>query len=349
MPTVSARIKLRFHMRIPPDVPLQFESPEQGVSCTVSVECVEPQEQDYMEHGCDFRVAGTKRFRNVLLYGRQPGVFTPLCLPSELLFEFSRVPEEWVEGLPRSADTTIQVGPRTVPQIMHKIHSLANKVIRSYRWVSGDVENGALVRALTMAELLSCLSIRVDDGHELYPQYIVNYDSRGLPGNEVDAMFQVIANTAFPQVWQTFIQAAETVCARLDSSELGLALVLADTALEVFIDKELEQRLPGRYEVDERGTWFDGQRVYRTYEKYKGPLREAAEGVSIVEEDHNLYQDLVHLHRARNNYAHAGELRYTKTNNVTMDVDFPEATRLVRCARKAIEMASDLLDRSSPS
>ena len=200
-----------------------------------------------------------------------------------------------------------------------------------------------------MVELLNCLSIRVDDGHELFTQYVVKYDSHELPPNEVDTVFQAIANRAFPEVWQTFIQAAETVCARLDSTELGLASVLADTALEVFIDGELKQRLPGRYKVNERGTRFDGQRVYRTYEKYKRPLRATAGGVSIDKKDHDLYLDLVHLHRARNNYAHAGALRYRKTNNITIDVDFPEATRLVQCARKAIEMASDLLDQSSPS
>ena len=63
MPTVSARIKLRFHMRVPPDVPLQFESPEQGVSCTVSVECVGPEEQPGKAAGRPGRAPGEEELR----------------------------------------------------------------------------------------------------------------------------------------------------------------------------------------------------------------------------------------------------------------------------------------------
>jgi len=333
VPSVRVVAELPFLLRIPPGV-------QWHLVCNATVRLtltVSDARESYRLGGgvLEGRSDGTVAMAEVKMLA--PGPRSGDEFPATLVtVEFPEAPETWL-ATQQAPARALMVGGDPFGPLLPMARCAINKLILAYRWVGGDTVNVSIVDELSLPELANLAEVSIAEGTPHHLRHITGLDTTPVGGDQLGAIGEAMADGEFPRTWQKLLLDAELNRSRED---LGMALVLASSAAEVFADRVLAERLPGRYVVQDKAfAKFDGQLIHEAWRKYHGPLQAAA-GASMCQEAPGLYRDLQDLYHARNAFAHAGRTQYQSADGPTVAIDPGEVGRLVEAARQAIAFAT---------
>jgi hypothetical protein len=236
---------------------------------------------------------------------------------------------------------------------------VANEVIRTLRVLS----RGPTMKAITPQSSFWRLDYLDDSEHELPRD-----ESKVRQRHGSRFKFEISAMT--PDLWRRMIDAEMTIGSHiwdallLDAeallTEIGPAIAVANTALEIFIPWALNQLVAFKSTSDSapptaqgatdraaftpelwewpfnRGDWYQNPSVEDQY----SVLLKALTGRSL-KDNGNLWEGLTRLRRARNSFSHGGLPAIDRSRKIAVTKD--EVTKLIDMAKSIINWVEELL------
>ncbi len=214
------------------------------------------------------------------------------------------------------------------PEVIFRI---ANSFLIRLRYVT----RSAHIRLLTAQDFMWEVTYLNDDGSELNDELLYGRASGNKPisytaiNNDVWEAVHSLPLDFMPPPWDGLL-----LDARAALPEIGLAVTLAATALEVFVSFTLD-RLAERSAIpSDLWEWINRREILKqpSLEEQFGELLRILSGKSLTE-NKDLWQKYKNLKSARNNYVHEGKAKVSKKSS---PLQLVEAAKLVQSATDVI-------------